>query len=217
MIVDVNSKGLPAMKKHLFRSGFNLIEVTMAIAIVGIGIAGVMALFPPAIEANKNANFQNFTGTVVNNVAAYLDYQLKYEWNWDDPDNSKHISKKIKVKASATTPEQQTNIATWPGDPAEKVGWKTVDNFPGLFQPFDKDKKTHDDWLGIKSQDDSIAAHVRVWRDDANRNTGYFDQSAVTMNNDFRTRVVIELSWPVAKAYADREKQEFVYEFNKPE
>ena len=26
------------MKKNLFRSGFNLIEVTMAIAIVGIGI-----------------------------------------------------------------------------------------------------------------------------------------------------------------------------------
>ena len=35
------------MKKYLLRKGFNLIEVTMAIAIVGIGIAGVMALFPP--------------------------------------------------------------------------------------------------------------------------------------------------------------------------
>ena len=43
---------MPEMKNNLFRSGFNLIEVTMAIAIVGIGIAGVMALFPPAIEAS---------------------------------------------------------------------------------------------------------------------------------------------------------------------
>ena len=202
------------MKKYLLRMGFNLIEVTMAIAIVGIGIAGVMALFPPAIEANKNANFQNFTGTVVNNVAAYLDYELKRNWSYKDS---------LKVYASSTEPQVQTNITTWPGGTAEKVGWKPVDNFPGLFQPFDNEKNTHDDWFGIKSQDDSIAAHVRVWRDDnnANRNPVYFDAvnnpTAITVGNDFRTRVVIELSWPVAKAYADREKQEFVYEFNKPE
>ena len=56
------------MKKNLFRSGFNLIEVTMAIAIVGIGIAGVMALFPPAIEANKAANNQNYIGLVTDST-----------------------------------------------------------------------------------------------------------------------------------------------------
>ena len=207
------------MKKNLFRSGFNLIEVTMAIAIVGIGIAGVMALFPPAIEANKNANFLNFTGTVVNNVAAYLDYELKRNWSFKDG---------LNVKASATVPEQQTNIETWPGGTAEKVGWKPVDNFPGLFQPFDKDKNTHNDWFGIKSQDDSIAVHVRIWQDNTNlakysilkdtNDDGVRNAlTEITPESNLRIRVVIELSWPIAKAYANREKQEFVYEFNKPE
>ena len=207
------------MKKYLLRKGFNLIEVTMAIAIVGIGIAGVMALFPPAIEANKNANFQNFTGTVVNNVAAYLDYKLKDNWSFKN---------NLKVKGSSTEPQVQTNSATWPGGTAEKVGWKPVDNFPGLFQPFDNDKNTHADWFGIKSQDDSIAAHVRVWRDDSHiekytilkdtTNDGVRNlRTEITPDNNLRIRVVIELSWPVAKAYADREKQEFVYEFNMPE
>ena len=61
------------MKKKLFRSGFNLIEVTMAIAIVGIGIAGVMALFPPAIEANKVANNENYLGIVSSSFLGYLE------------------------------------------------------------------------------------------------------------------------------------------------
>ena len=33
------------------RSAFNLIELTLAIAVVGIGIASVMALFIPAMNA----------------------------------------------------------------------------------------------------------------------------------------------------------------------
>ena len=190
------------MKKNLFRSGVNLIEVTMAIAIEGIGIAGVMALFPPAIEANKVANFQNYTGTMVNNVAAYLDYELKRNWSFSIPAS----------KNDAPKPPTETNTD----------GWSDANvNLPGVFTT------SRAGILGIKSYDGSIAAHVRVWRDDANRNTGYFDQAAVTMNNDFRTRVVIELSWPIVKDYDNnktgteyqilRETQEFVYEFNKPE
>ena len=85
------------MKKSRFFRWFNLIEVTMAVAVVGIGIAGVMALFPPAIEANKNADFQNYTGTVVNNVAAFLNYQLKRNWNG--------FTAGLKEKAGATKPE----------------------------------------------------------------------------------------------------------------
>ena len=61
------------MKKNLFRMCFNLIEVTMAIAIVGVGIAGVMALFPPAIEANKAANNQNYIGLVSDSFLGYLE------------------------------------------------------------------------------------------------------------------------------------------------
>ena len=198
------------MKKNLFRSGFNLIEVTMAIAIVGIGIAGVMALFPPAIEANKNANFQNYTGTIVNNVAAYLNYKLRIEEDSDG--NKKWASFKESLPASK-------NVAPKPPTETNTDGWNEVTELPGIFTT------PTSGILGIKSYDGSIAAHVRVWRDDGNRNPGYFNKVAIPMNNDFRTRVVIELSWPITKAYDDgqatptvlRETQEFVYEFNKPE
>ena len=197
------------MKKYLLRMGFNLIEVTMAIAIVGIGIAGVMALFPPAIEANKNANFQNFTGTVVNNVAAYLDYQLKKKdggsFDWDKGTGAFKDKFKTKDDPDSTKPNSETNTD----------GWNEITGFTGVY----KTSQNKDDLLGIKSYDGSIAAHVRIWQDNSHMSDGYFNQSAVTIDNTntYRIKLIIELSWPIAKAYADREKQEFVYEFNKPE
>ncbi len=186
------------MKKNLFRTCFNLIEVTMAIAIVGIGIAGVMALFPPAIEASKNADFHNYTGTVVENIAVYLGYELKTNWST--------FKGKFKAKddSGSTKPNSETNTD----------GWTEI--FPGVY----KTSQNKDDLLGIKSQDGSIAAHVRIWKEpNSNLSKGYFNGSAeeITFGDNYRIRLVIELSWPIAKAYADREKQEFVYEFNKPE
>ena len=194
MTVYYYRKGMPEMKKNLFRSGFNLIEVTMAIAIVGIGIAGVMALFPPAIEANKTANFQNFTGTLVDNIAVYLGYELKRNWST--------FKGNFRAKDESTEPISEPNTD----------GWNEI--FTGVY----KNSQNKDDLLGIKSQDGSIGAHVRIWKDPNSKlSKGYFNGSEITFGDDYRIRLVIELSWPIAKAYADREKQEFVYEFNKPE
>ena len=188
------------MKKNIMKSGFNLIEVTLAIAIVGIGIAGVMALFPPAIEANKTANFQNFTGTVVNNVAAYLDYKLKRNWTFKN---------NLKEKTNATQPPTQTSTDDW----------DEITKFNGVFHI--QKSSPPEDCLGLCSQDGSISAHVRIWQDNSKVAKYYINNNGSgtekTPNSNLRIRVVIELSWPIAKTYADREKQEFVYEFNKPE
>ena len=194
------------MKKHLFRSGFNLIEVTMAIAIVGIGIAGVMALFPPAIEASKNADFHNYTGIMVENVAVYVGYELKRDWSFKSNYKAKDDSGSTKPDDTKKTPD----------------GWSVIDGFPGVY----KSSEGKEDLLGIKSEDGSIAAHVRIWKEpNSNLSKGYFNGAGtggaaaeeITLGDNYRIRLVFELSWPIAKAYADREKQEFIYEFNKPE
>ena len=200
------------MKKSRFFRWFNLIEVTMAVAVVGIGIAGVMALFPPAIEANKNADFQNFTGAVVNNVAAYLNYQLRRDWSGFTAG----------LSTSKGTIDKQTDTSAW----------EEIPNFNGLFFAT-SDKKI--DRLGIRSHDGAIAAHVRIWKvtDEGQMSTAYFDAAndatPVTIPSGNRVRIIVELSWPIGKDYDNgkspgspeyeilRETQEFVYEFNKPE
>ena len=194
------------MKKNLFRTCFNLIEVTMAIAIVGIGIAGVMALFPPAIEASKNADFHNYTGTMVENIAVYVGFNLKRDWSFKDNYKGKDDTGSTKPDDTKKTPDD----------------WGAIDGCPGVY----KSSENKEDLLGIKSEDGSIAAHVRIWKEsNSNLSKGYFNGAGtggaaaeeITFGDDYRVRLVFELSWPIAKAYADREKQEFIYEFNKPE
>ena len=63
-------------KSRFFIRRFNLIEITMAIAVVGIGIAGIMALFPPAIEANRTADNQNYLGQVSETLMGYLEAEI---------------------------------------------------------------------------------------------------------------------------------------------
>ena len=141
MIVDVNSKGLPVMKKHLFRSGFNLIEVTMAIAIVGIGIAGVMALFPPAIEANKVSDAENYLGGVADTFMNFIEARVLSDF-------------------SKISGMDNTKPATaWNSETVHK----TIDGYPGLYQFGEGNEK----FFLIKSQDEQTLAFISLWSPNA--------------------------------------------------
>lgn len=183
MIVDVNSKGLPVMKKHLFRSGFNLIEVTMAIAIVGIGIAGVMALFPPAIEANKAANNQNYIGLVSDSFLGYLESNFLH-----------NFSKVTSMNSSKIEP-----------DPGLWTGTKTSladKGFPGLYST------SNANVFAVESADGSVNALIAVWQSGSTTPVDGFTAS----DTGKVRRVYIEASWPAAASYANREKKLYVYD-----
>ena len=135
--VDVNSKGLPVMKKYLLRKGFNLIEVTMAIAIVGIGIAGVMALFPPAIEANKVSDTENYLGGVADTFMNFMESRVLSDWS--------------KVSSlEATKPDTAWNPSVTPA---------AISGYPGLYQYGAGNEK----FFLIKSHDDRTQAFISMW------------------------------------------------------
>ena len=181
---------MPEMKKNLFRSGFNLIEVTMAIAIVGIGIAGVMALFPPAIEANKSANNQNYIGMVSDSFLGYLEGRFLHNF--------------AAVSAlTSTKPTSDLAPARW-----EYVKSKlssdsgradvVIPGFPGLY----KTDKTN--IFAIESTDGSDNALITMWQKTVPDFPG-------TDSSNSR-RVYIEASWPAAQPYANRQKKLYVYD-----
>lgn len=178
----------PDMKKNLFRSGFNLIEVTMAIAIVGIGIAGVMALFPPAIEANKVANNQNYVGMVSDSFLGYLENQVLSDFS--------------KFKSGGS-------FSSFTSRPATDDLWKnksssSIAGFPGLYTV-----SGHNNVYAVESADGTVTALIALWHNNAAAPDSYS-----TNANDSR-RVYIEASWPAALPYANRTKKLYIYDIFK--
>lgn len=176
------------------KSMFNLIEITMAIAVVGIGIAGIMALFPPAIEANRVANVNNYIGGFIETMASFIEYSSKVNWN-------KYIVTDIKVKADSPEPTEETSSEGWDNE-------NTV-NFPNLYE-ITKDSGK----FAVRNHDKSIEAHIRIWKEQV---PDYYNDPAtgtlISLGYEIAARVFIELSWPIAAPYANREKKVFVYEF----
>lgn len=171
------------MKKHLFRSGFNLIEVTMAIAIVGIGIAGVMALFPPAIEANKAANNQNYIGLVSDSFLGYL--EGNYLRNFNRVANT--------VSSSKVEPAE----TFWTGSKTSL----SSNGFPGLYTT------SNPNVFAIESADGSVNALITMWQSGTTAIEGF-----TASDTDKVRRVYIEASWPAALPYASREKKLYIYD-----
>jgi len=164
------------------KSMFNLIEITMAIAVVGIGIAAIMALFPPAIEANRIANTENFIGGIVETLQSFTENYVRQNWSkiTDFPDTEK-------------TPTKET---------AFPPTWTAVTGFPGLYE-VDKSNGIY----GIKSDDNTICMHLRIWR---GAHPDIANTTLATSSNS--AKLFIELSWPVILPHADREKRFYVFE-----
>ena len=170
------------MKKNIIKSGFNLIEVTMAIAVVGIGIAGIMALFPPAIEANKSANEQNYLGIVAGSFLGYLENTILSDFS--------------KVSAMGSTkPEPAPTL--WTGTKTSLSG----QGFPGLY-------KTSNNYVfAVESADGSVNALIALWQSGATAVSGFTDSDT----NKVR-RVYVEVSWPAGRPYDTREKKLYIYD-----
>lgn len=175
------------MKKNLVKSWFNLIEVTMAIAVVGIGIAGIMALFPPAIEANKAANNQNYLGIVAESFLGYLENQILNDFS--------------KVQALPVPQAGKNSIETaptlWTGNKTSLAD----QGFPGLYTTTDNRV------FAVESADGSVNALIALWQSGANAVDGF-----TASDTGLVRRVYVEVSYPAGLPYAGREKKLYIYD-----
>ena len=193
------------MKKILKKQFFNLIEVTMAIAVVGIGIAGVMAMLPPAIEANKSADYNNYTGDVVSTLASYMETELRRNW-------STALSS-IPSSKPSTTALQFTPADDDTSKEETDRRWKTIPGLNGIYKIHATAADSHTSGVfGVKSMDESVRANILVWRDGASPELKYHGSSEQTVTPT-GVRVMFELSYPAGLPYAQRTIKQFVYEF----
>lgn len=185
---------------------FNLIEVTLALAVVGIGIAGIMSLFPVALEASRDAIAENYAADAGEQFLGYIAN------NWTTVTG---------LPTSAQTINDTDTNTTWSKSVSEKV------------DPLDKSSNIYDDTTdgtnitgvyGIKqgnsdgSQIDFIA-HIKIWKSQISNvywNSTTSSAGSSTLPYTEAARVNVEISWPVGKPYSTRTKRYYSLEVYNP-
>lgn len=162
--------------KKTGKSMFNLIEITMAIAVVGIGIAAIMALFPPAIEANRVANTENYIGGIVDSMAAMIENLASNDWT--------------KISSLSTT-KATPNSNPFTADDTTKT------NYPGIYSISGSSTL-----FGVKSEDGSFIGHLQIWKEGTA--PAYENPLTSSLSMAYSAKVFIELSWPVTAPYDNR-------------
>ena len=195
------------------RSAFNLIELTLAIAVVGIGIASIMALFVPAIDSTKNSIADNYAGDIVNSFTSYLEALARKGTNWNTFFSSGGLVYDPETQNKLPDPESSSldvnekkilNPAEWDEN---DTGMQT--GIPGLYRLDSSNYRL----FGVKAGN-MFSGHIRVWAEKVT--DFYVPGSSSTGDRELdlskAARVYIELSWPATVKYENRNRRLYVTE-----
>lgn len=191
------------------RKFFNMIEVTLAIAVVGLGMTGIMALFPVGFQASRDSIGDNYSADAGEQFLSYLGRTCQTNWTTLIHDGTTPGSIPEGYASGTNIPSLPTNTDLWT---------------PVIGNIFYVDTiLAHRDIFGIKQPatgNPDFTAHIKVWKSPiTNMNIGgasgisipYYD----AVYNIGAARLNVEISWPVEKPYTAREKRFFCLELFK--
>ncbi len=185
-----------------FKSRFNLVEVTLCIGVVAIGISGVMSLFPVGFNATRNAIGETYSTFAAHEFITYI------ARNCNNPAKSygsgardfweEYIYPAPSAGMPETIPsEADENAAAFTAVPGSPI---YVSDNPGLFRIVQGSSGTTD-----------FHATVRVWRSRI-ENLYIYNQNVPEISYQYAAQLRVEVSWPVEKPYAQREKRYYFKE-----
>lgn len=194
---------------------FNMIEITLAIAVVGIGMTGVMSLFPVGLQATRDAIGDNYASYSADALISYLTQQSQANWTTVIGTSDTTGIIRATPPTISETPDSASNW-TLPDETAlngksicTSSKWGTpaaidldVLKIYGLFQGTAN---------GSVVEVADFAAHARVWKSQVS-GVWTFSSNAAPISYDKAVKLNIEISWPVEKPYSKREKRYYSIE-----
>lgn len=163
---------------------FNIVEVALALAIVGIGIAGIMSLFPVALNASRDSVGDNNAPDVAEQFLSFLEAKCVASTDW----------------TSGTV----NNIPNWNAvRPAEPSSWTDITGTNI------KENTSNLNYYKVEQKTGTIidfSAIVRVWKDTI-KNFSIEGQTVASVPQKYAIAIYAEISWPAEKPYANREKR----------
>ena len=207
---------------------FTLIEVTMAIAVIAVGMVGVMALFPVGLQASRNAVGDNYSSVLARQILQMVALQAKiYEGDgqgagedgWGayitgDAANAGGIVQIPSSKASGSSASDPLGVNNFTGS------GKPDKSDPFLGNPelgiYNIDKANGVYYLESKSGDIvDFSAAVAVWQgyttydSDGDGNPDDIVETA-GQPSKYAARLFLEISWPINAPYDKRTKRYYM-------
>lgn len=184
-----------------------MVEVALSLAIVGIGIGGIMALFPVALNANKEAIGDNYCPDIASQFLGYIQMMCILDADWSNaasyvqkiPTGKPYDGSEKNDSYWKTTPENNTNIYTpdsIPAPPAPDHGMFRIVQMNGDIVDFD--------------------AEVRVWKTQIEHLFVSSTHPDVQVPWTHGINLSVEISWPRAKPYNSRYVRNYSLEIFNP-
>lgn len=214
------------MKKHFF----NMVEIALAMVVISLGITGILGLFSVGVNAKKAAINEN-------NVADAAEYVLgvykafisdKYERGENISPKEKNPPFGLNGPISNDDSETALNVTDWD---ANKNSYFTLSGktdekkASGLYY---KSSTTAIPqvfcYMVVRESEDSNASEELI-ADTQLQGYVWAEQVPLTISEKkevlveymYGVRIYLELSWPVNKPYAERDKKVFVMDVINPQ
>ena len=183
------------MKKK--SSFYNLVEITLAMAVVAVGISGIMGLFVPAVDSSREALAETNSSQSVATLLAFIERQKKANWDTFIIPTVRPAS--LPVEFDGALP----NLTG--------AGWTEITNLPGIWS-------TGTDGvygLTVGEKGSLFCGIAQVWREDL---PDLHKPSGVTLSAADSTRICVRVSYPATVPDgANRKERFYILEISKPE
>jgi len=211
------------MKRHFF----NLVEIALATAVLGVGVASVLALFPVGASTSRSAVAENSIADVAEFFFGY--FQNQYQAGWSASGSRSGFATNCPSFDTSATP-------TVPLGSDSNFSSSAISNFPNLYahstDPGLYIYRQGDDANGIEFEamvrvgtvtNNSNAARYPGIGSGAGGTANAYSQSAAGGYTNhlaggstvpkYLTSLIIEFSWPIDATWAEREKRFYRLDF----
>lgn len=194
------------MRKILHR--FNMVEIVLAIGVVAFGITGVMALLPPALNANRDTVNDVFVDEAISKMR--LLFKTFFEPNFDTCISAgNYIAEK--AHGEITDTEVANFQSTYSPATMETKKLFSDTNLHNLFRIF-RDGNVY--YLNSTDGETASAVHVLLHKEKIPGETVGAGTGEISFSEGFGEgyRIYMTFSWPVTASWNARQKRTVIYD-----
>lgn len=210
------------MRKKIIIQRFNMIEITLALAILGIGIASIMVLFPVGINANTAAIADNNIADVAEYLLGYVQMQVN-----DDLNNGKTMIDASTLLGSLKTESgRNTDTISSFSDIGGLTNLKKASSDNTIFRYEQTSVVNGETVIDFNAEarlwDSDVTIDYRNW---SAAGAPYVPDAKIQKGDNYERWVYLETSWPADAPYKvtedgntvyPREKRIFIMDFFNP-